>query len=406
MKKLLMFMLSFTLIFSLVGCGDSESSSEDSITFALWDEGQKAGFEKIAESFESETGIKVEIEVTPYGSYFTSLETAGQGGNLPDVFTINAPNFIKFAEGGLLADQSSYDYNLDDFVTPVAEIYNFENTQYALPRDYDGIGLWYNTEIFDELGLEAPTTWEEVVSVSEAIKTNKPEVTPIVIPTADSQSGYWNVVIQNGGVILNEDGTSGWNSPETIEAMTWYQDLNNKGYQPDPVTIDGLNLIDMVGNGDIAMTYSGTWTVAQVKELSTLDKFDVAPLPLGPDGKSTAIVHGVGTAVSANSDNIEAAQKFVEYLATDEANQLLADEAGVLPAKMGFEDTLYEANPTLTGLPATIASADEGVAYFKTDVTGWDSEEKGIVDKMLNGQLTPEEACKKLEEEANKVLER
>lgn len=405
MKKILMFMLSAILMVSLVGCG-SDSKNKNSITFAIWDEGQKAGFEKVAKNFEKETGIKVDIEVTPYASYFTSLETAGQGGNLPDVFTINAPNFVKFAEGGLLADQSSYDYNLDEFVTPVADIYNYEDVQYALPRDYDGIGLWYNTEIFNELGLKVPTTWDEVMTVSETIKTKKPDVTPIVIPTADSQSGYWNVVIQSGGKILNEDGTSGWNNPETVEAMKWYQSLNTKGYQPDPVKTDGLNLIDMVGNGDVAMTYSGTWAVAQVRELSTKDKFDVAPLPLGPDNKTTAILHGVGTAVSADSDNAEAAQKFVEYLATDEANQIIADEAGVLPAKIGFETTLYEANPNLKGLEATIASSQDGVAYFKTDVTGWDSEEKAIVDKMLSGDLTPEEACKQLEEAANKVLER
>lgn len=405
MKKISLLFLSFAVVFSLVGCGSDETTDE-SITFALWDAGQQPGLEIIAKEFEKETGIKVKIEVTPYGNYFTGLETAAQGGNLPDVFTINAPNFIKFAEGGFLADQSSYDYKIGDFVAPVGDIYNFEGKQLALPRDYDAIGLWYNKEIFEELGLEVPTTWEEVEKVSQSILDNKEGVIPIVIPSSDSQSGYWNVVIQNNGEILKSDGTSGWNTPEAIGAMEWYQGLNTKGYQPDPKTLEGSNTVDMLGNGSIAMVYAGTWTVAQVKELSTLEVFDVAPLPLGPDSSNTSIIHGVGTAVSAQSKNSEAAQKFVEFLATDRANELLSTEVGVLPAKKGFADSLYEANPTLTGLRATVESADDGVAYFRTDVTGWDSEEKSIIDKMLVGEITAEEACKKLEEEANKVLER
>ena len=408
-KKILSLVSALCLGLSIVSCsGNSNNTTgndKKQLRFALWDIGQKPGFEEVAKEFNKKNpNIEVVVEVTPYKNYFTTLDTAAQGNNLPDIITINAPNFLKYQEGGKLMDLSSYDIKLDDFNPAVRDIYTVKDKPYALPRDFDAIGMWYNKTLFKELGLEVPKTYEEMLETAKKLKEKDPEIIPVFIPHGDNQAGYWNLVIQQGGQIVNNDGKTGWGSPEALAAMNFYNDLVKNGLSEKPTKLEGIDNITSVANKKIGIFYSGTWTTAEVATLENKDDIDVAPIPLSGKNDVSSVVHGVGTAVAANTKNPDEAKMFIEFMATDEANKIIAEKSGVMPAKNGFGDTLYNANPNLTGLKATIESASKGVGYFKSSKTGWDSKEVEIITKMLNGDATPEETVKMLVEEANKIL--
>lgn len=410
-KKILSLVSALCLSLSIISCSANSTSTSGSggakkqLRFAIWDIGQKPGFDEVAKEFNLKNpNIEVNVEVTPYKSYFTTLDTAAQRDNLPDIITINAPNFLKYQEGGKLLDLSDSKINLDEFNPAVSNIYTVNDKPYALPRDFDAIGMWYNKTLFKELGLEVPKTYEEMIETAKKLKENDPEIIPILIPHTDNQAGYWNLVIQQGGQIVNNNGKTGWDSSEALEAMTFYNNLVKDGLSERPIKLEGIDNITSVANKKIGMFYSGTWTTAEVASLSNKDDIDVAPIPTSGKNDISSVVHSVGTAVAANTKNPDEANMFIEFMASDEANKIIAEKSGVMPAKNGFGDKLYNANPNLTGLKSTVESASQGVGYFKSSKTGWDSKEVEIITKMLNGDATPEETVKLLSEEASKIL--
>ena len=410
-KKILSLVSALCLSLSIISCSANSTSTsgggndKKQLRFAIWDIGQKPGFEEVAKEFNLKNpNIEVIVEVTPYKSYFTTLDTAAQGDNLPDIITINAPNFLKYQEGGKLMDLSDSKINLDEFNPAVSDIYTVNDKPYALPRDFDAIGMWYNKTLFKELGLEAPKTYEEMIETAKKLKENDPEIIPILIPHTDNQAGYWNLIIQQGGQIVNNDGKTGWDSSEALEAMTFYNNLVKDGMSERPIKLEGIDNITSVANKKIGMFYSGTWTTAEVASLSNKEDIDVAPLPTSGKNDISSVVHGVGTAIAENTKNPDEAKMFIEFMASDEANKIIAEKSGVMPAKNGFGDTLYNANTNLTGLKSTVESSSKGVGYFKSSKTGWDSKEVEIITRMLNGDATPEETVKLLAEEASKIL--
>src|SRR5690554_4181943 len=100
MRKLnLVFVLALvaTLAFTAM------ASAQVTLHYRFWDLNQAPAMEEIARAFEAKNpGIKVEIEVIPWGQYWTNLETAATGRNLPDVFWLNASNFELYASNGML----------------------------------------------------------------------------------------------------------------------------------------------------------------------------------------------------------------------------------------------------------------------------------------------------------------
>ena len=84
---------------------DSEASHSGPVTLTYGDVGptQLPAMKQIIAEFEKENpNITVNVQVTPWDSYWTKLQTAATGGSAPDVFWMNAPNFQLYANGGVL----------------------------------------------------------------------------------------------------------------------------------------------------------------------------------------------------------------------------------------------------------------------------------------------------------------
>src|SRR5437588_657670 len=65
---------------------------------------------------------------------------------------------------------------MDKFPEGLTTIYNFEGNQYAIPKDFDTVGLWYNKTMFDEAGLAYPDenwTWDDLYNAAK--KLTKPD---------------------------------------------------------------------------------------------------------------------------------------------------------------------------------------------------------------------------------------
>ena len=111
MKKLAFILVAIALFAFRFGCSSSRTGSSASsnqkvtLRYGIWDKNQKPALQTIADDFHKKNpNITVKIEVTPPAdnAYWTKLETAAQGGSLPDLFWMNGPNSIKYESNGIL----------------------------------------------------------------------------------------------------------------------------------------------------------------------------------------------------------------------------------------------------------------------------------------------------------------
>ncbi len=121
LKRIAAFSLLVAVAFQMVACaGDTaapaETTGQDTSTqeeapaagttlsVAIWDTNQEPGLKEIMADFTAETGIEVNIQVTPWQQYWTMLEAGATGGTLPDVFWMHTNEFSRYAEYEMLLD--------------------------------------------------------------------------------------------------------------------------------------------------------------------------------------------------------------------------------------------------------------------------------------------------------------
>ena len=224
-KKLIAIALSTAaMITVLSGCGsettsdapkksDTSTKQPVTLTYAIWDKNQEPGMKAIADAFTQENpNIKVKVEVTPWNQYWTKLEAAATGGELPDVFWMHVNNFLKYQSNGLLMDitdrlKDSKDVDLNNFPEGLVDLYTADEKKYAIPKDYDTIALWYNKTLFDQANIPYPDDtwdWNKLLEVAQKLTDPSKGIYGFSAPQID-QEGYWNFIYQNGGYVISED---------------------------------------------------------------------------------------------------------------------------------------------------------------------------------------------------------
>lgn len=374
-KKILSALLCLVMVSTLlVGCGknggstptDADPTTKPSaeatkapdnsgkgvtITYGLWDSNQAKLIQQIADEFEKSTGIHVEIQINGWNDYWTALEAAATGGSLPDTFWMHSNNINYYASNDQLLDLTSYiekssDIDLKNYPEGLGQIYNLNGKQYAIPKDYDTIGLWYNKTMFDKAGVKYPDetwTWDDLKAAAKKLTTSDKKQYGVLAPL-HSQEGYYNFVYQNGGTIVTADKKSGYDDPKTIEAMQYYFDLVKEGLSP-AITNDPERQ-EVFQNGLTAMAFFGSWNLSGFAANEYIAKnCDVAVLPKANNGGKASIFNGLGNCIAANTKHPEESWKWIEYL-SNEAGQKKQAELGIaISAFNGTADAWTKAYP-------------------------------------------------------------
>lgn len=425
---------------ALVGCGSkagketapasagetkqaAESSSESgntaaqgTLTVAIWDKNQEPGLTEIMKDFTNETGIKTQIQVTPWEQYWTMLEAGATGGSLPDVFWMHSNEIARYSEYEMLLDltdriKESKKLEMDKFPKDIVQIYNWEGTkQYAVPKDIDTIALWYNKTMFDEAGVPYPDkdwTWNDFAEAAKKLtKADGSQYGFALRPTND-QAGWNNIVYDMGGYVISDDKkSSGFDQPGTIKALTFVTDLMKEGYTPPYEVIAENTEEALFEAGKVAMVTMGSWMLPELCNNEYVkENCDIAMLPKDAEtGKRISIYNGLGWAASANTSMPDEAWKLIEYMGSKDAQQKQSDLGIVISAYEGTTDNWIKAYPDFNLQAYLDMMGDLVIRPYSKSTVAWNNMTGEKLIDAWTGAKSVDDVCKDITQEMNAML--
>lgn len=389
--------------------GGGNGGGPVTLRYAYWGPNQTQAMRQVAREFEAANpNVRIRLELTPFEQYFTKLQTATEGGSQPDVFWINAPNFPQYAANDKLLpmDDLVSQLDLSQYPEPVVNLYKWDDTQYAFPKDFDTIGLWYNKRLFREAGVPFPTddwTWDDVLSAARELTSD--DVFGIAAKL-DPQAWYYNLIPQAGGHVINEDGTeSGYDTPGAIEALQFTSDLINE-HRVSP-TLGQMSETDprqMFQSGKVAMIYDGSYAAIELhRNPYTRRNADVAPLPAGPAAEAV-VIHGVGQGIRADTEHPEEAQEFVRFLVGRTGSTIQGETGTTLPSLEDGQRVWVESMPEFN-LQAFLDVLPHTYPYpTSRDAAKWGELERELLPDAWEGNRPPAEVGAELAQQMNEVL--
>ncbi|MCM1231972.1 MAG: extracellular solute-binding protein, partial [Ruminococcus flavefaciens] len=312
----------------------------------------------IDENFTPETGVVVDLQLVQ-----GSLIEATLAGTGPDVALMVAEDQpVNFAIRGALQDLTDFpDYEevLGRFYESSVTPFWHEGGLYALPDTQIFNMLFYRTDVFEELGIEVPETWEDFYSILPVIQRNNLQITVLDIFPA--------LLLQNGGSYYSEDGTESLlDSQVAIDAMTTYTDLYVKyGFEVK------TDFYSRFRSGELVMSIQpyNMYNQLMVAAPEINGLWEMAPIP-GVKGEDGSIDNSqnatvTGSVMLDSCEDKEAAWEFMKWWSRDDVK---AEYAVALEGMLGASARFTPSNiGTLSLLPwsdeelAILTSAWENV---------------------------------------------
>ena len=398
------------------GAADSEAPAEAVDTVSLWYLSDAVGVEEAIARFEqANPGITVDAQPYANDQYKTKLKVALGTPNGPDVFhTWGGGELKTYAEAGQVMDitelvaASDVGQNVSEAALASG---TFDGSVYAVPVTVEASMVWYRTDIFEQLSLEEPTTWDEFLDVIAT--TKEAGLVPIAMANGARWPGthWWSeVVAQTCGpdfVSRAAAGDARFDDPCVVQAHTHLQELVDAG-----AFNEGFNGLDYDSgesrrffySGEAAMNHMGNWTVSSAREESpeVLDKMAMFTLPAVPNGKVSNAAMTGGTnlfAISESAADADLAQKLLLELTGKVAAEDIA-AGGRIPVYAGVtvdDPLLQEVVDAIAAAPALSPWPDQFLDPSVAEVLLTQSQ--GIFGK----ETTPEEAAAALQAAQEKV---
>lgn len=388
----------------------SEAPKEKvTLNIGVWEEKLKDTINQTIEIYRNtHPHVNVELTVTPVADYYTKLQTSLVGGQGPDLFMMNGPNFYKFASLDLLAnlqthiDQEQFDTSV--YPKGINELYKFDGRQYGIPYFQGTIGLFYNKELFDKASILYPDdTWTwETLQTNAAELTDKEQKIYGYIAANEPQTGFYPLIYQAGGSVISADHTkSGLDQPETQEAIQFMKDLIDQGISPTAQQQLETKPIQLFGSGRAAMVPGGSFDASTLYSMLG-DKLGVAELPAGK--QKGYLIHGSSWVINSQSKHQQEAWELIKILSGQEGQDLLAKSAFNYPAYKGSVDLWLQSIPSLD-MQAFVRTVDQTGPYpVSKNTVAWQNVLLEQVTSALTGQASVKDALDEAAAQMNQLL--
>ncbi len=383
MKKIITLLLALVLTISLTACSNSGgTTTEDGKTrVVLWHtytEDQQAFIDQAVADFNaSHEDIEVVVETQALQDFESKVMQAVSTGTGPNLIIHYATEAANYVPDNMVADLGKY--VPENFESTVDEGAYKEATSFIdgklhiLPLFTSGPVFFYNKTIYDELGLQAPATWEELVANCETIKAAYPEKYGFAIDGSFTDFGQ-TLIMQTGNELIDVANKSvTFNTPEVAEQFQWFADaITNEYIMLSPTG----QYFSEDFNTENLVSYMGSVAGVPYIQLPEGSDYAVAPVPqVGTVEWTPAWNRGI-IVFSADEATEAATAEFALYLASPEVNAEFCKVANYASPYQATRDTeTYKSfvadNQALESLRSDIGgsfSAVTGVATVRTQI--------------------------------------
>jgi ABC-type sugar transport system, periplasmic component len=424
--KALSLLLASALL--LAGCGSTNREAEKepassggtkTIKFMhLWPEGTNAAQNKmlneIIDDFERENpGIKIEQEILANEQYKDKIKVLSASNQLPDVGMAWPGGWLQpYVQGNKIAsfdDVIDRDYR-SKFVDGTLEVFEVNGKTYGLPTDLNIAIVYYNKRIFEQNGLNVPTTYDEFLHVISTLTNNG--ITPIALGNQERWTGsLWYMYLAdrisgNETIVNAVNRKQSFEDPTLIRAAEEIQRLVDLGaFQKGYNGATSSEAESLFTSGQAAMYLTGTWVLPSFTQSENFtqefkDSVDYFKFPTveGGKGNINSFVGGNGGLfVSEHSTVKEEAKRFVKYF-TEKFGERALGEAGIIPSyKLNADD--YDLPELYLKVLKDLNDASSITLFADNIMTPGPAQvHLDMIQSLFGKEATPEEFVKAHEE--------
>ncbi len=265
------------------------------------------------------------------------------------------------------------------------------------PTSYNVLGVYYNKSIFEDLGLEVPTTFDEFEAILPIIKEAG------IYPIETAGLNGWHVmrwlellIEHYGGAELHDQlqaMETSWDCDAVVQAFAKYKEWVDAGYFPDGfLTADPNDTILDMGMGASAMDLQGQWyDGTMIQNDVDPSAYGVFAFPSGGDNRMSAFAEMTQFNANLDEEKLDACIRFMDYYYSDENvekygeyyNLPLPVEGAKAPAAQVNVDGMIETS----NVNGTFTITDQAFPTEVADVLF------NCQDAVATGDMTPEEAA-------------
>ena len=314
---------------------------------------------QLTDEFNENNEYGITVTLVNQGSYndlSTKLTASAAADTLPDM--AQAYNNWLNPYIDKVVDLSDFVANDFDDYDDIVEAYREECSEYgfihALPFNKSTYVLFYNKTVLDELGFEAPKTWEDLTTIGEAYVEKYGNAAWGV----DDLSGFVEASLRQDGEDYVDETGALFDTDGGLETMTYIMDLYNNGYAR---LVGEDKYFSNVLSAQPILGYIGSSTGASY---ITADGFELAACPVPSNKESAAYCAGTNLVMFTQDANKQLATwEYMKWLTSEEATVTWAIGTGYLPVRTSaYESAEYQdfmANDT-----TATAAYEQSDAFF------------------------------------------
>ncbi len=323
------------------------TAEQTTLSFLSWQ--NETVMQPIIDAFQAANpDIKIDfIYAPPVNDYLQKFRMMVTSGELPDIFVTCAENKAEVMDNNLAKDLSS--------MAVMSRLSNANKNTYtasngsvvAFAPDAWIAGIFYNEKLLSDNSISVPANYKEYMDSMAKLKAAG--VQPWVFHKGnlyDPLQGYVATETiakdasfdakANAGELKYADG---WSKPLEL----WNNDYVKNGYIPEEsLGLDGDQALDAFINGHAAYTIGATWVVSTIDQKNPDMKYGMLPwFGVDSDEKWCTGAAGVGWSINSASKHPDEAQKFLDFLASDDTLKQFQQLTGGLLAISGIDYPMH-----------------------------------------------------------------
>lgn len=385
------------------------------ITWNTWSDHHVTAFQELLDEFNAaHPNITVIQQAQPLTDYEGKLMQAVRQGVGPDMVTAFPTVAASYIDEGMIVNLTPYiddpEFGIPGFRESISEgvyqdITQWDGNIYILPILSGGEVFYYNQTLFDEVGVDVPTTWAELEEAGRKITeaTGKPAF------GFDSEiDGFQVLIMQNGSGYINPDTlTVEYNNETAVEQLEWFCGLVDEGVFR--LVGEDVYFSNPFGSQAVA-SYIGSAAGYGFVESAVDGQFEFGVAPI-PQGGSTEYISNWGSGwiiFTTTEAKQRAAFEFIKFLGSPEVAARWGAAFGGVPAyQAAIDQPVFQefmaTNPAIQAQAEQIhrvgsLSSIPGSAAIRTVIGR-------AVTSACTGQMTAEAALQRAEEEGNLELQ-